>query len=390
MNNRVKIVDYFSIHSFHEIINTALVIMCTHLFDDVQYYAGKSSIKNIKKYYYSHIGDGASSIIFHRRPICEANTKLGTFIRTILGFFVTIAEYIFLGKKTILFFNYTNPLSMPLILFLNYLLKKKVVFVMHGELELQLKQNISILKPAFWYRLFHRLSLKHLFKRNEAILLVLGESIKSNLCDIFPAISSNIYSICHPYFMDDCIINKKQRVLTIGTVGVMTKEKGLDSLLILSEKLSNPIKEGKLIIKAIGKVETVDVSIYRNIKWIGNKNLLPRDIFEEAIQSLDYILYLYPSDSYKLTASGAIMDAVKFGKPILALHNDYFDYLLKNVCIGYVVNDIYELITIINQLLKTTVEIDYSEGFNLLRNKVSIRENTILLEKILKDRMYIA
>ena len=84
------------------------------------------------------------------------------------------------------------------------------------------------------------------------------------------------------------------------------------------------------------------------------------------------------------------MDAVKFGKPILALHNDYFDYLLKNVCIGYVVNDIYELITIINQLLKTTVEIDYSEGFNLLRNKVSIRENTILLEKILKDRMYIA
>ena len=279
---------------------------------------------------------------------------------------------------------------MPLILFLNYLLKKKVVFVMHGELELQLKQNISILKPAFWYRLFHRLSLKHLFKRNEAILLVLGESIKSNLCDIFPAISSNIYSICHPYFMDDCIINKKQRVLTIGTVGVMTKEKGLDSLLILSEKLSNPIKEGKLIIKAIGKVETVDVSIYRNIKWIGNKNLLPRDIFEEAIQSLDYILYLYPSDSYKLTASGAIMDAVKFGKPILALHNDYFDYLLKNVCIGYVVNDIYELITIINQLLKTTVEIDYSEGFNLLRNKVSIRENTILLEKILKDRMYIA
>ena len=338
---KVKIVDYYGIGSFHEIINTAVAVMCTQLFDDVRYYAGKSSIGHIEKCFNSQIGYGSGSIVFYKRPVCEFSTSLGAFIRIILGAFVTTINFLLTRKKTVLLFNYTNPLSMTFILLLNYLLKKKVIFVMHGELELQLKQNISVLKPSYWYRLFHRLSLKWLFKGNEAILLVLGDSIKRNLCNIFPGISLNVYSICHPYFViDSTSIKKKQHVLTIGTVGVMKKEKGLDSLLLLSEKLNDPIKEGKLIIKVIGQVETADVSIYRNIEWIGNKDMLPRDCFEDAIQSLDYILYLYPSDSYKLTASGAIMDAILFGKPILALHNDYFDYLLEDVCIGYIANDI--------------------------------------------------
>lgn len=387
MKNKVKIVDYYGVKSFHEVFNTALAIMCSHIFNEVKYKAGRSSCEIIKKSFNAHKKN--DSIHFLPRPVCEMDTNLGAFIRTIWGGFVTIKEYLFSKRNTVLIFNYTNPLSMPIILILNYLLRKKVIFVMHGELELQLKQNILIFKPAFWYRLFHRVCLKYFFNGNRAIILVLGDSIKNNLSKLFPSITPNVCSMWHPYFIEDYAIKERQNVLTIGTIGVMKKEKGLDSFIRLSEELDNLIREKKLILKSIGKIEDAIVVNSNNIQWIGSKGLMPRKEFEDALQTLDYILYLYPSDSYKLTASGAIMDAIKFRKPIIALHNDYFDSLLKDVCIGYVVNDIPEMVSVINKLVVTEGINDFCKGFGEVRKRISIEYNSVLFEHMLRERQYI-
>ena len=93
------------------------------------------------------------------------------------------------------------------------------------------------------------------------------------------------------------------------------------------------------------------------------------------------ILYLYPTSSYKLTASGAILDAIKLKKPIICLNNDYFKYIMQNDAIGYMANNIYEIADTIKQLINTPQNRkDFSLQFQKLSEKISITYNTELLK----------
>ena len=60
-----------------------------------------------------------------------------------------------------------------------------------------------------------------------------------------------------------------------------------------------------------------------------NKELLPFEQYNAYVQSMDAMLLLYDTNSYKLTASGAVLEAIWNEKPIIALHNMYFDYLFE-------------------------------------------------------------
>lgn len=385
---KIKIVDFFGIKSFHEVINVAITVICSQIFDEVIYCAGRTSTAHIKKCYEEHKNNEVR-VKFESMRIYEKDSHHGAFIRVIVGFFITLAAYLFRKKDFTVLYNYTNPLSMPLILLLNFLLKKKTIFLMHGELELLLMEKIPMRKPSYWYRLCYILSLKYLLKSNKALILVLGDSIKENICNLYPHIANNIISICHPYFYNNnkTNIQTKQDVLIIGTVGVMKKSKGFDALIELSKELDNEIRSGKLIIKSIGRVDDIDVKNYNNIQWIGGNDFLPRDIFENQIQSLDFILYLYPPTSYRFTASGAIMDAVKLRKPIISFHNDYFDYLLKDSLIGYWAKDVKDMASIIKTIQAN--KNDFEENFEKMKKKTSISQNTSLLKTNLKNHSYI-
>lgn len=387
--SRIKIVDFFGIKSFHEVINLAIIVMCSQIFDKVIYFASRTSSVHIKQCYEKYKKDGGL-VEFKSMPIYEKDSHCGAFVRVVIGFFITLATYLFRKKNTVVLYNYTNPLSMPLILMLNFLLRRKTIFLMHGELELLLADKIPVGKPSYWYRLCYIVSLKYLLKSNQALILVLGDSIKNNICKLYPGVINNVISICHPYFYGDKEINldvQHRAVLTVGTVGVMKRAKGFDALIELSKELEAEIWAGNLIIKSIGRVEDIDINPYHNIQWIGGNDFLPRNIFEAQIQSLDFILYLYPQNSYKFTASGAIMDAVKLGKPIISFHNDYFDYLLGDSPIGYWAKDVKDMASIIR-----TIQLDRSDfgnNFEKLKKKTGILQNTYILKENLENHSYI-
>ena len=87
-----------------------------------------------------------------------------------------------------------------------------------------------------------RFSFRYLICKSNAHALVLGDSIKNNILEQFPQLKNNILSICHPYYVEDTETKTKtgnDGIIRIGTVGVMNKAKGLDSLLILSSKLKD-------------------------------------------------------------------------------------------------------------------------------------------------------
>lgn len=384
---KVKIIDFQSTNNFHEMINLSMAIICTKIFDVTVYKSGKSSNKTIQALYWSHKKSEElnSNITFIPRPVCESQNKLSFQIRVLCGFFITIYEYIISNPKQVLLYNYTNAFSLPVILLINMLLQKKIIFLMHGELELQYNKYIPFYKPTRWYRTFHNISFRYLLSHSSAYILVLGDSIKTNLCNLHPQITNHVLSICHPYIINNELTPNKSPInkpLTIGTIGLMNRAKGVEKLIELSQLLSEEIKRNEVEIMSIGKVTDIDINKYKQINWIGGYNSIPRDIFENHIESLDYILYLYPSTSYKLTASGAILDAIKLKKPIICLANDYFKYIMQNDIIGYMVNDIYEVSEIIKQLIRTPQEKkDYTPQFQELSKRISITHNTELLKK---------
>ena len=81
------------------------------------------------------------------------------------------------------------------------------------------------------------------------------------------------------------------------------------------------------------------------------QSFLNRDEFNEKISSLDYVLYLYPVNTYKYTASGSLMDSINIERPIISFKNDYFKYIFdKFGQLGFLVNDTHEMILLIEEL----------------------------------------
>ena len=379
---QVKIVDYYSQHTFHEVVNSSLIEICASLFRKVTYVSGKSAQNNMKRLLSSKT-ELSTKIDYQTIPTCDADTSWGARIRDVWGFFTTIFQYLITPYRTLLFYNYTNKFSLPIILTLNILLKKRIVFLFHGELEFLIR-NVSYLKTSGWYKKSMQISFRNMFTLSPAYVLVLGNSIRMNLLKLYPRLGAHVLSIYHPYIIDNKLFTIKGTnniPLKIGTVGVMNKLKGLDSLIELSSRLYDLIQQKKLEFYCIGKVNASDVYLVDRVQWVGHENGLSRAEFETHIKGLDYILYLYPTDSYKFTASGAIMDALKMHKPILSLHNDFFDQLIGNHPIGYMGNAVEDLEQIIRQIVQGELTTDFTEGFKTLSDKISIENNVSLLRK---------
>lgn len=349
--NKIKIVDFYSINNFHEIVNFCLLQSFCKIFSSVDYIIGKSAYYNLQKHLKNE-NIKLPNLNLHKRWVVEKDTLWGAFLRIISGFFFILKEYIFLNRKNYIYINYNNPFALPLILVLNTILKKKVLIICHGELEL-LTTKVPKRKLSYLYTSLNKLSFKYLLKNSNVKIIVLGNSIKNNLLKIFPHLSNNIIAINHPYIFKEVknYNHHLQKPLTIGTVGVLTPQKGLNELIDISQYFSKEIIATDLKIKVIGKTsDTFNKCNYKNIEWSPD-TFIPREVFDKEIDSLDYILYLYSKDSYKLTASGAIFDAFSREIPIIALNNTYFQETIGNFNVGYLCNSLTELKSKIEYLL---------------------------------------
>jgi len=89
---------------------------------------------------------------------------------------------------------------------------------------------------------------------------------------------------------------------------------------------------------------------------------------------------LYPNSSYELIASGAVLDAINIKKPILALKNNYFNYLFdKFGAFGYLAESVQELILIIETIEKKNRIFD----FDTIQNNLNVKNIT----KSFKDKL---
>ena len=81
-----------------------------------------------------------------------------------------------------------------------------------------------------------------------------------------------------------------------------------------------------------------------------NKHL-PRKEYDEIISKMDALYFPYDSNSYRVSASGAVYEAISKQKPIISTENDYFKSLFSQFGqMGYLFNDFSELRAIFLQL----------------------------------------
>ena len=124
----------------------------------------------------------------------------------------------------------------------------------------------------------------------------------------------------------------------------MNKAKGINKYVDLYRLLPESAKN-RFAFSIVGNIQT-ESSILEDTDICYETGDVPlsRDEYDRRIQELDYILYFYSSDAYKITASGAIFDAINMRKPIIAIRNDYFQYLFDTYGeFGYLVDDIYQM-----------------------------------------------
>lgn len=244
-----------------------------------------------------------------------------------------------LANDSDVYFSFGAPHSM---LIAEKVLKKDSVFyVQHMALQ-AIHENLGATKLNHYVLP----AIKKLPENHK--LIVLGDSIKENLLKDVPKLSHDkVIAIEHPFLFQNKTVlneNKGNVILRIGTVGLGTVGKGYDKLNEIGHFIKNNNLSDKMNLFHVGNLLGVTVDSEYVTLPFNSSNMIPSSDFNSEIAKLDWLLFLYPADSYKLVASGAVFDAFKFGKPILAIKNDYFMHLAGlGDTFGFLVNNIEEL-----------------------------------------------
>lgn len=196
----------------------------------------------------------------------------------------------------------------------------------HNDLE-------HLLIPKFGRINLHWHLINYIFKRmsfaHNNKLLVLGKSIKKGLRDIMPPFTyKNTFCMVHPYYSKAFTSQDTEattNLIKIGVVGAI-KEKDVSNLL----KIDSILADLPNVKMYSFSVYSCDWSLFQSIENMNKANRhLVREEYDAAIAGMDYLYFPYPSTSYRLSASGAVYEAILKYKPILSVSNPYFEWLFR-------------------------------------------------------------
>ena len=268
------------------------------------------------------------------------------------------------------------------LLTLVYNLKRKNIYVvLHGELEHLRDSNLSFSKLIM--KCWDRISI-----RNITYVVLSGHIIKS---DYFRQQNKQICSLVHPYSDQGCALSKERAIgntINIGVPGVVKKRnKGLYLLNIVREGIDKNAKLD-LELHLIGRmVSGFDATTLPDLKapFLHYSQPVEQEKFDEYLSKMDILLLPYQTDSYELTASGAVYDALKFGHPMLGLRNPLFVHLESlNAFPGLLFDDIQDLSTYVENLTLTsftdlcTKSIQSRKNLQILSDPLSNMKNCLL------------
>ncbi|MDY6263411.1 MAG: hypothetical protein SPM09_03285 [Fibrobacter sp.] len=355
MKKKAVIIDPYSHGAYHEVINQSYLMMISCLYDHVTYVADGSSCENLKMLM-NKCGIDYSNVefIYMKTKSYFVNLKYGS-----LNYFQKILIVSWLNliwtKKYAkdvcdVFFNGNVFLALWLLIFLGG--RKNNLYIMcHNEMEgIDKKENTAFVNKLF-VNPFLRISFRYMNIPSRFHFILLSSFMETYFKSrISERNKKNIYSIDHAYIRPpvDCAltIDSKSNELLVGIPAAINKGRGLN---ILREILKKNIANSVFIQSISFITETINSPHFRSLNETGR--LLPFEEYNRFVNQMHILLFLYDKGSYKLTASGAILEAIWNQKPIIALHNYYFDYVFEKFGnLGFLCDSVDELVDKINEV----------------------------------------
>ena len=202
-------------------------------------------------------------------------------------------------------------------------------------------QGVTRTPPLLPHRRFFSFRLWMSFGNTHRLrYVVLGPHIEERLKQYVPRVSRYVSSIDLPYFFSDDVSPEPfvDNAIRFGSYGVGSFEKGTDIFFSLAEEVQSAKTTYKPTFTLIGQIpqkQLKDVP-HTSVNIPSMDVPLDQESYEKLCRSIDYALFFYRPNDYELRASGAILDAFSFLKPIIALKSPLSEYYFKKMGdIGY-------------------------------------------------------
>jgi len=239
------------------------------------------------------------------------------------------------GANKVLFISITSSTLIAIKVLLRFFTEIKCVAIPHSLLNTITKRPSLVAETPFWFRFW--LSFGNTRRLR---YLVLSPYIKERLSFLLPKIGEYVRSVDHPYFFD---AEKESRdlnrdLIRFGLFGAASRRAGADIFFVMAQEILLSHMRFAPEFVLVGHIADKSIEGLLEDSGIIESSDLPlsREDFETLAKSVDYALFLNRPDAYDLVASGSLMDAFSYVRPIIALKQPLFEYYFKTMGdIGY-------------------------------------------------------
>ena len=172
--------------------------------------------------------------------------------------------------------------------------------------------------------------------------IVLENSIKGTLTKIMPKLNGRVWTLDHPFPYNQSHSNSLSltRPMKFVYIGVAAERKGFSPFLDAAEKIKEKYREDAEF-HVLGRLPAT----YKNIldskmKALSTKpgdSILGREEFNNRLKAMHFVCLFFDEKYYRLSASGVLLDAIAFEKPIICSDLQLFRDLEREFGdIGYI------------------------------------------------------
>ena len=344
-------IDTYSTGHLHEMFDASSLRMFCNMYDEVRYCANKDSIDNVE-HILGELPNNVKVSIINVVNIFKPIGMLRRFLKQIQSTLLCCWYIATTSKDADIVINYMTAIALYPINWVARITNRRVLIVCHSDIQEVLGHN----KVSWLFKKnIHMLDRADVKIAKNLWFAILSDAILDNVLPLMSTqVKDKMLAFDHTAIFDR--IPKKSHMasskLILGYVGGLRANKGGDVFLKLAKHYKNNSQiEFRIIGNTSNQRDKLNEAGVIIPDGVGDF-FISRELMYDNICDLDYVLYCFPPEGYKYTASGTVFDAIDCERPILAIRNDYFSGLFK-VCgdFGYLEDDYDNLVKRINWLI---------------------------------------
>jgi len=221
-----------------------------------------------------------------------------------------------------------------------------------------------------------------LFGNRNIQYLALEECIRDVLLKNLPCLSGKVEVLDHPLPPNEESLNTSGlgTPIRFGFLGLANESKGFSLFVKLAQEMTAKYQD-QVEFHAIGRLAgeenpTLEMDVLATKPGVAR---LSRGDFIQSLKKLHFIIFPHDAGHYELSPSGTMLDALVWGKPLVARRIPLFENLFReHGDIGYLFHNDMELKEIVEHIVQRVDKSHYDRQVLTLRRARSSRTPTAL------------